>query len=305
MTLLHDYLKNEWVPEYKERAAHPENFRGAPIGIPELDEATGGARKGELVVLAGRQKDGKTTAALAIAINIATHYARIENGEGVGIISLEMTKRSITGRLVSNLGHVDGTLLRDYLLDDEIEEGFEDAISRARDLPIHLVPPEWDIKKLEAAIREYVTKYNCHYFVIDYFQLIAGIGGSSSEKYDMISKLLARLVKDPVLDIGILVLTQISREQQKKDKPDAAIGTSGTQSLATDCDQMFVVHPYIDEATGREVPHLRKVELRLTRNGTAMPEKIVVVFNGAYCIFGGLSEEEYREYTEAMNDDQL
>jgi replicative DNA helicase len=65
-----------------------------PSGFSDLDAATGGWRRGEYVLLAGRPSMGKSTAAVAFAKQAA------KSGVGVAVFSLEMTNQQWVTRTV-------------------------------------------------------------------------------------------------------------------------------------------------------------------------------------------------------------
>lgn len=93
--LLVDYF--EWLGQGERKQGR------VPIGLPGLDRLLGGWYPGDLVVLAGRPGEGKTSLALSIAYH-AARYAQV----GVGILSLEMSQREILQRLLAMEGQ--GTL---------------------------------------------------------------------------------------------------------------------------------------------------------------------------------------------------
>ena len=67
-----------------------------PTGIQALDDITGGLRRGNYVILAGRPSMGKTAVGVQLALNVA------KAGHGVGYFSLEMPATSLTERCIAN-----------------------------------------------------------------------------------------------------------------------------------------------------------------------------------------------------------
>ena len=65
-------------------------------GFTKLDEMTGGWQPADFVIIAGRPSMGNTSFALSMARNMA-----IDNGCGVAIFSLEMSKEQMLKRMVS------------------------------------------------------------------------------------------------------------------------------------------------------------------------------------------------------------
>lgn len=68
-----------------------------PFGMKSIDEATGGMRAGELIIIGARPGMGKT----AVACHIAQSAARA--GVGVGFFSMEMSAPAITLRILTSL----------------------------------------------------------------------------------------------------------------------------------------------------------------------------------------------------------
>jgi replicative DNA helicase len=82
-------LLHELMDELEERADRGGGLRGLASGFPDLDDITGGFRRGDLVVLAGRPSMGKTQ----LALNIASHAALAE-AAGVLVFTFEMSREA-------------------------------------------------------------------------------------------------------------------------------------------------------------------------------------------------------------------
>ena len=76
-------------------------------GIPWLDRKTKGLWNGDIVILAARPSVGKTAFALQVGVTNAFR------GFKVAFFNLEMTKESMTERMLANTSKVPGDLLRD------------------------------------------------------------------------------------------------------------------------------------------------------------------------------------------------
>lgn len=85
-------LMSSYTEKAKEHYANFGKMVGLSTGFKKLDELTHGMAAGELVVIAGKTSEGKTT----LAINIANHVALA--GTAVLFVTLEMTKEEITSR---------------------------------------------------------------------------------------------------------------------------------------------------------------------------------------------------------------
>ena len=72
------------------------DINSIPTGLTEFDKITGGLRKDNYAILAGRPSIGKTAAGVQIALNAG------KAGYGVGYFSLEMPSISLTHRCISS-----------------------------------------------------------------------------------------------------------------------------------------------------------------------------------------------------------
>ena len=72
-----------------------EHITGTDTGFSEINKASGGLQKSDLVIIAGATSQGKTSLALALADTAA------KSGEGVAIYSMEMKKEQCAARLLS------------------------------------------------------------------------------------------------------------------------------------------------------------------------------------------------------------
>jgi RecA/RadA recombinase len=96
-------LLHELMDELEERADRGGGLRGLASGFPDVDDITGGFRRGDLVVLAGRPSMGKTQ----LALNIASHAALAEEA-GVLVFTLEMSREAAGGRSGRGVGVASG-----------------------------------------------------------------------------------------------------------------------------------------------------------------------------------------------------
>ncbi len=88
---------------------NPNKLRGVATGFMDFDRSTGGLRRGDLVIVAGRPSMGKTT----LAINMAEN-ARGQPGtrSAVAIFSMEMPSEQLLTRMLSSIGGVQLNAIR-------------------------------------------------------------------------------------------------------------------------------------------------------------------------------------------------
>ncbi len=88
-------------------------LRGLATGFVDLDNATAGFQKSNLIILAARPGVGKTS----LALNIAQH-ASVKNKKHVGFFALEMSKEEMVDRLLVNEADIDAWRLKTGKLDE-------------------------------------------------------------------------------------------------------------------------------------------------------------------------------------------
>jgi replicative DNA helicase len=148
-------IKDTLWPTMEQIEARAGGARGLLTGYEQIDRVTGGFREGELLILGGAEKMGKSAAALNIALRIAGR-SRDEHGGAVGYVSAEMTRETLTERCLSWFSRIDGRqlatgTLRDddfprlargagllshlpLFIDDEAEPSLDDILARCTHL---------------------------------------------------------------------------------------------------------------------------------------------------------------------------
>lgn len=294
ITLTSTELADLFKKQLDERMAEPDKWRGLKFGHPELDEVTGGLRKGEFAVIAGAQKIGKTTVALAWAQRFSE---QVQPGELVLYVSLEMSHEAIAGRVLANLAEIEVTKFRDYNIDKKDERNLNEGLERLKKLPVLWNVGAYNIAGIEALVEEHKDKIRV--VVVDYFQLMIGDNSAIAKRYEQLEDISLRLKRLTLnYNLSVLALSQQSREALKSIERQKDPNTlAGTQSLARDCDLLLLILPYMDNE--EEVPHLRKLHIALSRNSIA-DITMDAAFSGAYCRFGAPANMEINTMPESQ-----
>ena len=183
---------------------------GIPSGMPTLDKMTRGFQPGDLIILAARPSVGKTAAALS--------FARAAAGAGfpVGVFSLEMTRIQLTLRLIASEGEINLHRLQIGRLDDEqMKAMHRDAISPLSKMRILIDDnPDTTIGRIRSSARRMVKRHGVKMLIVDYLQLVSGVGHSREQEISSISRGLKKLGKE--LSIPVVALSQLSREIEKR-----------------------------------------------------------------------------------------
>lgn len=98
----------------KSKKRKQKSITGLSTGFVDLDKLTSSLQPADMIVIAGRPSQGKTT----ISMNIADHVAQT-SGKHVMVFSLEMPEDQLTRRLLASNGMVNLTKINNADLDDD------------------------------------------------------------------------------------------------------------------------------------------------------------------------------------------
>lgn len=244
-------------------------LRGVPTGFWELDNKLAGMQDSNLIILASRPGQGKTS----FVLNIASHVA-IKEGMPVGIFSLEMSKEELVDRLLVGQSDVDSWKLKTGRLDDMDFDKLQEAMGVLADAPIFIDDtPGANILEMRTKARRLQMEHGLSLIVVDYLQLIHGRNlDNRVQEVSEISQSLKNLARE--LKIPVLACSQLSRavEQRGTRKPQLAdLRESG--AIEQDADVvMFIYRP--DPEKVEEV----KLDIQKHRNGPT--GEIDMVFKG-------------------------
>lgn len=152
---------DERLEAYRRKSEQPEQARGAPVGLAEVDEHTGGILPGELAVVAAYTKTGKSFALIQAAVE--AH----KQGYRPYIASLEQPVPEFQERidaLYSGVGY--GRIQRGNLTEEDFER-LQEAMQDLRD------GGPFKVERLEEGERKVSTIVNrarqldCNYLIID------------------------------------------------------------------------------------------------------------------------------------------
>ncbi|MED2976619.1 replicative DNA helicase [Bacillus swezeyi] len=252
---------------YNDMHEEKEDITGINTGLIDLNGMTGGWQDGDLIVLAARPSMGKT----AFALNMGK--ANCEKGGVSDIFSLEMPDKQLTHRLLSNLGHIEGSKWKNprKFFSDRDYENATKAIGEYEkwNINIHDTPAQ-TLADIRSKIRN-TKKDNPdkkHLVIIDYLQLIKSIG--KFERRDLeVGNITAELKEMArAFEIPIILLSQLSRAvEQRQDKRPMMSDLRESGSIEQDAD--VVMFLYRDDYYNKnsELKNIIEIDLAKQRNG--------------------------------------
>lgn len=243
------------VTQDKANGKIPEGVRS---GFALIDHK-GGLERGELMIVAGRNSNGKTSLALCIALNAAM------SGEAVGIFSLEMTNLQLTTRLTSLLTGINGESIKRA---DMSQREWEKFVAVDDAAPIYFDKHRsTQAEALIANIKGMVAQQGVGVVVIDYLQLLRGKERERIQQIGGVAHQLEALSKQ--LGICIILLSQLRRNQPNDPVPRLEeLKESG--DIADAADSVYLV--YRPERHGKDFryPDMSQNWSTIDTKGTAL-----------------------------------
>ncbi|MBI2012579.1 replicative DNA helicase, partial [Candidatus Curtissbacteria bacterium] len=215
-------------------------LRGVATGFWDLDSKLAGMQDSNLLILASRPGQGKTS----LALNIAAHVA-VKEGLPVGIFSLEMSKEELVDRLLVSQSEIDAWKLKTGKLDDDDFDRLQEAMGILADAPLFIDDtPAAKILEMRTKARRLQVEHGLQFLIVDYLQLVQSRNLENRvQEVSEISQSLKNLARE--LKIPVLACSQLSRavEQRGTKRPQLAdLRESG--AIEQDADVvMFIWRP--------------------------------------------------------------
>ncbi|MEP6513038.1 MAG: replicative DNA helicase [Parafilimonas sp.] len=258
-----------------ELRTKPDSISGVPSGFASLDRVTYGWQPTDLIIIAARPSVGKTALALNLARNAALNHFK---NTPVAIFSLEMSASQLVQRLLSAQSEIPlEKIARGKLEEHEYQQLHTKGIKELEKAPIFIDDTAaLNIFEFRAKARRLVNKHNVGLIIIDYMQLMSGIGERNSNREQEISNIsrnLKALAKE--LNIPIIALSQLSRavETRKESKMPQLSDLRESGAIEQDADMViFIYRPEYYETLTNEMGESTRGETHIKiakhRNGS-------------------------------------
>ncbi len=183
-------------------------------GYPELDELTGGLRRGELILVAAAPAMGATSFAVNVLRNVALGRLGVAGtGHGVAFFSLDFTARQIGDRLLCSLARVSQAWVGSDQRTDEQHARLAAAAEILATATIHLdETPGLDMTKLRDRAIRLRAEDGIELVVVDDLDRLARRDPDRArhEAAGYVAEGLKALAKE--LEIPVLLLGKLMRE---------------------------------------------------------------------------------------------
>jgi replicative DNA helicase len=243
---------------------NPGEMRGVATGFRALDEMLAGFQKSDLIILAARPSQGKTTLALDFA-----RRAAVLNNVPVGVFSLEMDANQLVDRMLSAESRVNAWSLRTGRLtaDNEFSR-LRDALDKLSKAPIYIDDQSSNtITKMRSFARRLKAEHGLGLIIVDYLQLM-----TTNKNYDSmvnqvteISRSLKGLARD--LDVPVIALSQLSRAVEARGGEPRLSDLRDSGSIEQDADVVMFIHNEDKYKEASERSNIVKIIIAKHRNG--------------------------------------
>ncbi|MFN8309281.1 MAG: replicative DNA helicase [Chitinophagales bacterium] len=265
-------IKKE-LEEIDIRINSEENLNGVPSGFTDLDRATGGWQKSDLIIVAARPGMGKTAFTLALARN-----SSVDHKKPVAIFSLEMSSNQLVQRLISMESEIPAEKIRRGNLEKHEFHQLTTKIDSLRAAQLFIDDtPGINIFELRSKCRKLKQKHDIGMIIIDYLQLMSGTnegkaGGNREQEISQISRSLKGLAKE--LNVPVIALSQLSRAPETRGGNKKPILSDLRESGAIEQDADIVIFLYraeyygiLQDEEGRDTKGLAEIIIAKHRNG--------------------------------------
>ncbi|HEY6368209.1 MAG TPA: replicative DNA helicase [Candidatus Binatia bacterium] len=272
-----------------------EMVTGVPTGYEDLDKLTAGLQPSDLIIVAGRPSMGKTAFSLNVAANAA--FA----GVGVAVFSLEMAKEQLVLRMLCSEARVNNSKVRSGYLAERDFPKLANAAGRLHEALIYIDDtPAISVLELRAKARRLVrdrTK-KVGLIVIDYLQLMRGMGGASNREQEIseISRSLKALAKELV--VPVIAISQLNRRvEDRGDRRPMMSDLRESGAIEQDADVIMFI--YRDEVYNQNSEEKGKAEIIVAKQRNGPIDTVELTFLNEFMRFENYTPREEFDYEEA------
>lgn len=217
--------------------ARKEGGIGIATPWPPITEMLGGGlHAGDLFLVAGRPSMGKSIVGMQLA------HSAAKTGSGAAVFSLEMSKESLTERLLCGLAHVDNHKLRAGYLNTTERNRLTEMAADLEALPLWVDDTRArTIPAMIAALRKLRAKHEVKVVVVDHLQLMTG------RRRDQRNQELGDILHDfkneaSKLDVTFVVLSQLNRQCEIENRQPQLSDLKETGAAEEDADVVLFIH---------------------------------------------------------------
>jgi len=275
---------------YKSRGS----ITGLATGFDELDTKTSGLQPSDLIIVAGRPSMGKTS----LALNIVEH-AVMEGAGTTLVFSMEMSAEQLVMRMLSSLGRIDQTRMRNGDLKEEDWPRFTSAVAQLRDKELFIddTPALTPIELRTRARRIARESGKLGLIVVDYMQLMRGSVATPENRTNEISEIsrsLKAIAKE--LRCPVVAVSQLNRALEvRTDKRPVMSDLRDSGAIEQDADVILFI--YRDDVYNPESPDAGTAEIIIGKQRNGPIGRVRLSFIGNLTKFENLAPDRYADFS--------
>ncbi|KPA98113.1 replicative DNA helicase [Pseudomonas asplenii] len=268
--------------ERHDRLLRGETLIGLSTGLSDLDEKLGGLQPEQLIIVAGRPAMGKTTLGMGFVLNAVVRQKK----SGL-VVSLEMSKGQLIDRAVAAEGKIPLSLIKNGSACESHGAELCAAAAKLKHANLFIADrAAGTVGRIRSLARRHKMRYGLDILMIDYLQLMDGVGGNRTEEVSSISrgcKLLAR-----ELGIPVVLLSQLSRkcEERPNKRP---VQSDLRESGAIEQDADVILFVYRDEVYHEDSEFKGVAEIIIGKGRDIETGTVRAAFLGQYNRFENLT----------------
>lgn len=270
-------IMRDHVEELQRREDLGGRMDGLGTGIAKLDEAICGMKPGQLIVVAGRAKMGKTTFAMGL-----TRHVGIREQKKVLIVSLEMSKTQLMDRILSAEGRIPLNSLKDGTASGKYGGELTAASAIAMRSGMRISDrPGLSISRVRAMARRQKRMYGLDLLMIDHLGLLDADDPrmNALQKVSEITR-QAKLMANE-LQVPVILLSQLNRAlEQRPNKRPIPSDLRDSGSIEQDADMVLFV--YRDEVYNPDTEDRGVAEIIIGVGRDIEQQTIRVGFEGQF-----------------------
>jgi replicative DNA helicase len=277
------------LEELQRRSANQGQLTGVSSGFYDLDRATNGLQRSDLIIIAARPSMGKTS----FVMNIA-EYVSLKSGKAVAVFSMEMSTAQLLQRTIASLGRINAKNLGSGMLSEEEWPRVTSTMQLMKTAKL-FIDDEGSLSPTEVRTRarRLAREHNgLGLIVVDYIQLmvVPGTQENRTNEVSEISRSLKAMAKE--LNVPVIALSQLNRGvEQRTDKRPLMSDLRESGSIEQDAD--LVAFIYRDEYYNKEKSTDKGIaEIIIAKQRNGPTDTIKLKFTGMYTRFDNLDRSQ-------------
>ena len=268
------------------------DITGLSTGFIDLDRMTSGLQDSDLVIVAGRPSMGKTSFAMNLVENAATHTE-----QPILVFSMEMPAEQLVIRMMSSLGRIDQTRVRTGKLEQDDWPKLSAAMAKLKEANIFIDDtPALTPTEVRSRARRVAREHGAlGMIMVDYLQLmrVAGANEGRTAEISEISRSLKAIAKE--FGCPMVALSQLNRalEQRPNKRP---VNSDLRESGAIEQDADVIMFIYRDEVYHEDSQDKGTAEIIIGKQRNGPIGTCRLAFQGEFTRFDNFARGDYSGY---------